>query len=140
MEQLLSNSFVEIHDSTLLGAFLVGRAIEVRLRPAYLHHRGSGWTQDVDLVIDEGAIESLPANLPCDLADGSLAVGEMTWQNEIPLDLDYVGPVTFSAQTSSSEWLLVSGSSAKLVRCGTPSWVEDSPFDYNDVGPDLSEN
>jgi hypothetical protein len=66
----LSSSFVELHDSTLSGAFQVGTAIEVPFRPAYVHDRGSGWTQDVELVIEEGILELTPIKLPCDMAEG----------------------------------------------------------------------
>jgi hypothetical protein len=68
----LVNSIVEIHDSELAGTTLIGRDLALRLEPAYVHRsagrpgidRGSGWLQDIDLVISEANVESLPAELP----------------------------------------------------------------------------
>jgi len=133
------NSFVEIHDSTLSAVFHVGKLIEVRLRPAYIHDRGSGWTQNVDLIISDGTIEVAALHLPCDLSDGSLTIGTRVWQNVLPLMLNSVGPAAFEAQTAAGEQIVVVGSSATLVRHGEPCWVEASPFDYNDTSPDCSE-
>jgi hypothetical protein len=136
---MVPTSFVELHDSTLAELCHLGSLIEIRLRPAYVHEPGSGWTQNVDLVISDGWIESAASHLPCDLHDGSLSVGAKTWRNVIPLILDSVGPVEFNAQTATGDQIVVRGSGAEFIRHGEPTWVEATPFDYNDLSPDYSE-
>src|SRR5262245_59103732 len=79
------NSEVEIHDSTLASITPDGHDLVLCLAPAYVHRsagrpgidQGSGWLQDIDLVISEAVVESLPSEFPVDLSDGSFSVGEV---------------------------------------------------------------
>ena len=129
------NSEIELHDSTLDSVEMVDRDLVIRVAPAYVHRSarrpgidpGTGWVQDVDLVVFEAVVESLPSELPCWLADGTLVVGEATWDNTIPLPLAAVGDVFLSAITANSEHLVVRGEGIKAVPRGEPTYVEESP-------------
>jgi hypothetical protein len=89
------NSEVEIHDSTLASITPDGRDLVLCLAPAYVHRsagrpgidQGSGWLQDIDLVISEAVVESSPSGFPVNLSDGSFSDGEVRWDNSIPLPL-----------------------------------------------------
>ena len=130
------NSAVELHDSTLAGIEPFGPDVVVlRFAPAYVHRSegepgvdpGSGWIRDIDLVIIGAAVESRPAELPCGLADGALALGETCWDNVIPMPLAFSGAVSLSAITCGGELLVVRGSGVTVVPRGEPRHVERFP-------------
>ena len=129
------NRMVEIHDSTFAGIEAVGRDVVLHFAPAYVHcsegrpgvDPGSGWLQDVGLVIREATVESLPSRFPCSLSDGCLSVGGAVWENGIPLPLASSGPASFSATTEDSESLVVRGVGVEAVTRGEPRYVEPFP-------------
>jgi hypothetical protein len=129
------NSVLEIHDSALAGVERNGRDMVLRLAPGYLHRSegrpgidpGSGWLQDIDLVIRGAIIASLPSGLPCVLSDGALSVNGEDWDNAIPLPLEVSGAVSLSLTTSSGESLVVRGSGAEVVPRGEPRYIEPFP-------------
>jgi hypothetical protein len=133
------NSGVEIHDSTLAGITPEGRDLVLRLAPAYVHRsagrpgidQGSGWLQDIDLVISEAVVESLPSECPVDLSDGSFAVGEVRWDNLVPLPLAVSGTVSLAAVTCRGELLAVRGTGASAVTRGESRYLEEFPGPIN---------
>ncbi len=114
---------VEIHDSRLVGVSRVGRDLVLHLAPAYVHRSegrpgvdpGTGWLVDLDLMVLEVVVESLPSNYPVNLADGDFRAGERRWDNLIPLPLDVAGAVSLDAIAAESEPLVVRGSGARIV-------------------------
>ncbi|MDG3004808.1 hypothetical protein [Paludisphaera mucosa] len=129
------NTAVELHDSTLAGMTHDGRDLVLRLSPAYVHRStgrpgvdpGSGWLQDVDLVIFEAMVDTLPSEFPVDLSDGSFSVGEVLWDNSIPLPLAVTGAVTLTAVTCGGEFLTVRGTGASTVMHGESRYFEQFP-------------
>ena len=127
------NDAIEFHDSTLSGIAFDGRDLVVRLAPAYVHRSegrpgvdpGSGWLQDVDLIIAEAVVESSPSDVPVELCDGSLSVGEALWDNLLPLPLAASGATSLDVSTGRSERLAVRGAGAALVARGEPRFLED---------------
>jgi hypothetical protein len=63
---------IELHDSDVTLIVLDNGAATVKLRPAYVHRDGKGWSQGADIVIRESTIESTQVEFPATLADGSL--------------------------------------------------------------------
>jgi hypothetical protein len=129
------NRSVELHDSTIAAVEMHGTDAVVRFAPAYVHRSagspgvdpGSGWLQDLDLIVCEATIVSRPSNLPCDISDGSLAVGEVLWDNSIPLPIAGAGPVSLSAVTTAGASLLIQGSRAEVVLRGEARYLEKFP-------------
>lgn len=129
------NWSVEIHDSRVARITPKGKNLVISLGSAYLHcsagrpgiDPGSGWLQEIDLVISGAVIEALPSELPVDLCDGSFAVGEARWENSIPLPLAVSGAVSFAAETARGELLTVRGIGATAVRHGEPRYLDDFP-------------
>ena len=127
------NSIIEIHDSTLTSVTAVGRALVISFGPAYVHQSagrpgrddGSGWLQDLDLVIADAVVESLPLELPAGFSDGMFSVGGRLEENVIPLPLAVSGEVLFSALTDCVERLVVRGSGASIVPRGGLRFVEE---------------
>ena len=134
------NSQVEIHDSTLAGLTPVGRDLILRLAPAYVHRStgrpginpGSGWLQDLDLVVSEAVVESSPSGFPSDLSDGSFSVGEVRWDNTIPLPLAVSGVVSLTAMTVRGERLVIRGTGASVVTRGELRYLEEFPGSTGD--------
>ncbi len=129
------NSEVEIHDSTLARITPDGRDLVLCLAPAYVHRsagrpgidQGSGWLQDIDLVIFEAVVESSPSDLPAGLSEGSFTDGEIRWDNSIPLPLDVRGSVSLTAVTCRGEILAVRGTGASAATRGEAKYVEEFP-------------
>ena len=129
------NSEVEIHDSTLASITPDGRDLVLCLAPAYVHRsagrpgidQGSGWLQDIDLVISEAVVESSPSDFPVDLSEGSFTDGEVRWDNSIPLPLAVWGAVSLTVMTCRGEILAVRGTGASVVTRGDARYVEEFP-------------
>jgi len=51
---------IELHDSRLASVVVEGGVATVRLRPAYVHRDGEGWSQDADLIIGEAKLDGGP--------------------------------------------------------------------------------
>ena len=122
------NDLLELHDSTLASIDTVDGDVVVRLAPGYVHHSGSGWLQDIDFIIRDGIVRSLPLLMPCWLADGSLTIDGTHWDNVIPLPLTASDALTFSAVTENSENLLIVGNGAVTVSHGELRFVELLPW------------
>ena len=56
--------------------------------------------------------------LPCDLSGGSFSVGEVHWDNSIPLPLAVSGEVALTVVTDRGETLVVRGTGASVVTRG----------------------
>lgn len=129
------NSVVEIHDSTLAGITPDGRNLVLRLEPGYVHRsegrpgidQGSGWLQDIDLIVSEAVAESLPVQLPSVLSDGAFSIGEVRWDNTIPLPLTASGLIRLTVVTDRGELLIIRGTAASIVVRGELRYVEEYP-------------
>lgn len=129
------NACIELHDSRMHGVVAPGGSVVVQFRPAYVHRSegrpgidpGTGWVQDFDLVVSEAVLVSTFTELPRDLWDGSLSVGDEVFENEIPLPLDLRGAVRFSAEGSNGERLAIQGARATAEPVGEARYVEEFP-------------
>ena len=127
------NRQIELHDSTLESIVRMGPDLLLRLRPAYVHRSegrpgidpGSGWLQDIDLILREGVAEALPSEFPFDLESGSFEAGEDRWENSIPLPLSTSATARLAAVTTRGARLEVRGAGASAVRRGEPRYVEE---------------
>ncbi len=135
----MTEEAIELHDSTLTEVTTDGRDVVLRLRPGYVHRWstdlkedvGSGWTQDLDLVIQGATVWPrwpTPEELPSWLAGGSLRVGLSRWENLIPLAIVGVGPVEFRVEGSGGLRLMVRGIGIQITARGEASYVEPSPW------------
>ena len=140
------NRMVELHDSTLAGITPDGPDLILSLAPAYVHRsagrpgidRGSGWLQDIDLVISGAVVESLPTEFPVNLSDGSFSVGEVRFDNAIPLPLAVTGAVSLVAVTFGGELLAVHGTGARAVMRGELGYLEEFPGSDDDGPRDVT--
>ncbi len=134
------NRIIEIHDSKLAGITAKDRDVVLHLEPAYVHQsegepgvaKGTGWVQDIDIVISDATVESSISEIPVDLWDGSFSVGDDCRENIIPLPLAVSDAVTLVFITIRDERLVVRGTGALTVPRGDLRYVEEYPEASND--------
>ena len=127
------NSAIELHDSTLASVDGENGRIEVSLKPAYLHKSagvpgvdpGTGWVQDIVLVIEGGGIEGQAPEMPCDLSDGDLIVDERTLANVLTLPLDQSGKIILKLQVMWDGLIVIHGTRIVATLAGEPRYIED---------------
>lgn len=130
-----TSAIIELHDSRVVGITPSSGSVIVRFRPAYVHRSegragfdpGSGWVQDIDLVVSEAVLESSFTEMPGELDDGSLSVDNEVFENAIPFPLDVRGAVRFSAVSLNGERLVIQGTGATTVPVGEARYVEQFP-------------
>lgn len=116
---------IELHDSRVSTIAVEGGIATVRLRPAYIHRDGKGWSQDADIVIRESVVEAPQAEFPATIADGSLRTGPCPYHNLLYLPLVAAGPVSLELELFSGSVIKVRGNSVKIVIVSTPVFLED---------------
>jgi hypothetical protein len=125
------NRAIELHDSELSSASLVGTSALLSFARVYLHESagrpgvdaGSGWYQPAIFRI--AAATLAPAvQLPSRLADGTLRTGNAVHNNVIPAGEVGPGPIELSLVLSAGETLVVRGDTLSIELQGQPSAVE----------------
>jgi hypothetical protein len=127
------NISIELHDSCVSDVARGSGTVTVRFAPAYVHKSegcpgvdpGTGWIQDAALVVDEGALRGTIPDLPCDISDGELKVGDQLHPNAIPLPLDTVEALELKILFVSGDAVVISGRGARLELLGESKYVED---------------
>jgi hypothetical protein len=127
------NSMIELHDSEVAGITQSGSSIVVLFRPAYVHHSegrpaidpGTGWLQDLDLIVSEADLISGFSEMPRTVLEGSMSVDDEVFSNVIPLPLDVRGAVRFSAESWNEERLIIQGTRATIVPKGEARYLEE---------------
>jgi len=118
------NRAIEIHDSVLDALSLDNGDAVLHFSHLYIHETegvpgidaGTGWSQEGKLTISGGVIEGSFSELPRDLWDAYLAIGETISENMIPVPLDYKGKIELRLEgwAQVSEIISISGKGAKL--------------------------
>ena len=93
----LPNS-IELHDSLISDIELIEQDCVVRLRPAYVHQDGKGWSQDIDLVFLDAQINQQCPSLPARIADGSMKTPAGPYHNLLALPLTELGTIVFTLE------------------------------------------
>jgi hypothetical protein len=116
---------IELHDSRVSSIDLEGAMATVRLRPAYVHRDGKGWSQDADIIIRESTVDESPKEFPATIADGTLHTGQGQFPNLLYLPLAAHGPVSLELEFFSGEVSTIRGTSVEVVLISAPVFVED---------------
>jgi hypothetical protein len=115
---------IELHDSVLSDIERIERDYILRLRPAYVHREGKGWTQDIDLILlDAGVLSHSPA-LPARIADGSLRTPIGPYHNLLTLPLTELGAVVLTLEFFDESVLEVASEGVHAVLQGPLTFVE----------------
>lgn len=134
MKNPSENSAIELHDSVLAYVNQGGGRIEIGLGPAYIHKSvgvpgidaGTGWVQNATIVLNGASVEGQIPDIPCDLSDGTLVIGEATSRNELPVPLDQRGQIALTLEPMRGGRLVFRGEQIAITLLGEPKYVE--PF------------
>jgi hypothetical protein len=116
---------IELHDSRVSSIDLEGGMATVRLRPAYVHRYGKGWSQDADIIIRDSTVEGNQTEFPATIADGTIRTGEGQFPNLLYLPLAAHGSVSLELEFFSGEVSTIRGTSVEVVLVSAPVFVED---------------
>ena len=128
-----TNSIIELHDSSVDGIESSGSSSVIRFRPAYIHRSagrpgfdpGTGWVQDVDILLENVSSRVGFPEFPCDLSDGSYVIDGVLFENEIPFPVDATGVIRVSFETQSGENLVINATRITLNPVGDATYVEE---------------
>src|SRR5919197_1583383 len=106
-------SWIEFHDSELISAARSDLEVSILL-DAYVHRwddgdprRGTGWMQQVRLIVGR-AVGSLPTlAAPAQIADGQIRIGPVSYGNLVPMPIQSQERVRIKIQQVSEEILEV---------------------------------
>jgi len=126
------NAGIELHDSTLASVTSADGTVVILLSPAYVHHSegrpgtdaGSGWLQDATFTIREAGEIPSPAELPLEIADGFLRIGESIHDNLLPAGGRFEGAIELSLTLTNSETVVFRGTSIEIRMQGDAKWLE----------------
>lgn len=129
------NAGLELHDSTLASVTSANGAVVILLSPAYIHRSegqpgidaGSGWLQDATLTIPGSGDFASPAELPIDISDGFLRIGESVHNNMLPAGGHFVGAIELSLTLANSETVVFRGTGIEIQMQGDAKWLEHVP-------------
>lgn len=127
----MPNLALEFHDSTFAAVEQNGSNLVLLFSAAYIHQSegepgveaGSGWAQEVRFHISHAFVSGEILDLPCDLRDGFVSVGDRAFQNLIPVPIHYEGRIDIELEERSK--LRITGTSLRVELCGEPKYVEE---------------
>jgi hypothetical protein len=133
MSERPENRAIELHDSVLAYVAKKSGPVEIGLMPAYVHSStgvpgvdsGTGWVQNITVVVEAGTIEGQLPEMPCDLSGGTLAVAERVSNNVLALPLDLSGSIELKLEVMWGGQILVRGTRILTILKGEPEYVED---------------
>jgi hypothetical protein len=120
---------IELHDSKVLWWRAEGVDLRIRL-DAYVHissgepgfDAGTGWSQEVEVVVREASVAAVPAETFLWITEGSVDF-EGSAQCSLRLPFEGRGPVRLQ-WTGAEGRLIVSGCGLSVIPLGEPVFVE----------------
>jgi hypothetical protein len=128
------NAAIELHDSVVAEISRLDGAVEIALRPAYVHQSagrpgvddGIGLVQNFVIAVEEGSVTGDVGKLPSDILDGEFDDGRQAFQNMIALPCDVAGSVTLTLFLSpDNRKLVILGKRIAIRLDGQASYVEE---------------
>ncbi len=120
---------VALHDSKVLAVIREGRGLRIRLA-AYVHvsvglpgiDAGTGWAQELDLVLGEASLTAAPAEGTLWISEGQVAI-DGTPLRLLPLELRRAGRVRMELAGAEGR-LFAEAASISIATRGDPEFVE----------------
>jgi hypothetical protein len=127
------NSSIEIHDSVIDSVTKENGKATLYSSAVYIHKSlvkpgsdpGTGWVQKAKLTIADAVVKSTFTTFPGEVLAEYLKLGDETFDNEIPLPLNFNGDTELRLETWNDQVILVFGSGAELELIGEPTYVEE---------------
>ena len=128
------SSALELHDTTVGRLAMEDGRVILHLESAYIHKSegipgvdaGSGWSQPLDIVFEEGSLIGSIPELPEDISSGRLQIGEEILRNMIPLPFSYKGKTLMTINFVWGE-VVIKGSGVSISEVSEASYVENFP-------------
>ncbi len=125
----MANAVIELHDSRVVRVHAIGSDVVLDV-DAYVHvsegepgvDEGTGWKRTVTVTIRNGSIRRTIEN-DLLISDGQLRVGEKTFDNMLPLDLDVAGDVSIEL-VGAEGTLSITGNGISVTPHGEATYVE----------------
>lgn len=125
---------LEFHDSELQAVLPEGDALHVILT-GYIHQwglaaegwAGTGWTQQVRIVVDDASLLTQISELPADLSTGWIRSPGGAAPGLIQLPFQKEGAIVLYLQAFTGETAIVQGSRLSVAAEGEPKFVERLP-------------
>lgn len=118
---------VELHDSELSGIEEKGEAIHLFFSPAYIHHDGKGWTQEVEVIVHKATMNGENITFPVTVDDGFMRTQLGPYHNLLNIPFAADGPVELELELMSGEVLTIKGNGVEHEFKGEPVFVEEYP-------------
>lgn len=118
---------IELHDSKLSSIERHGETVHVYLNPAYIHRNGKGWTQDVEIIINEETVDNGEVDLPSTLDDGHMETKLGPYHNLLNIPFATAGPVTLELELISGKVIKIKGNGISHKFKDELAYVEEFP-------------
>lgn len=119
---------IELHDSELSRIELDGEAIHIFLFPAYIHRDGKGWTQEVEIIVNDAKMDGGEVDYPVTLDDGHMQTQLGPYHNLLNIPFAVEGPVKLELELMSGEVIKIKGNGVSHEFKGEPVFVEEFPI------------
>jgi hypothetical protein len=125
---------VELHDTKVLSCRQEGGSLLMRL-DAYVHQstgepgvdQGTGWSQQVDLIVANVTVAALPAKPDSvSISEGTLSIDGQSL-SLLPLPLKKAGRICLRLLGDDGSELVVDGTAVQLSPAGDPTFIERVP-------------
>jgi hypothetical protein len=134
-DDAFTNAAIEFHDSTVAAADSDGATLTIVLSPAYIHRSagapgadsGTGWSQDVVMVLYDCQMASEFPGLPLVLYDGLATIGDQTYAGAVPLPLSDAGPVCMDLSFENGAHVRLSAAKIRVDAIGDATYLEEFP-------------
>ena len=125
---------LEFHDSRIDQISLAGGVATIHFPHAYIHRSsgtpgkdpGTGWSQEVQLVLDSATHSGAMPSLPNTISDGYLEVGGIRHEL-VPLPFSRRGAATLALVFTDGTRLEVSGERPAIELIGVAKFLENYP-------------
>jgi hypothetical protein len=127
------NVAIEMHDSKCLAIEFDEAGLGSVLLDAYVHRThgdpgiapGDGGVQRIRITVEAMAVEGNVGDLPADVYEGSLTIGNSIQDNMVPFPMEYSSPVCLRMMLSDDARVVtVSGKAAAIRSEGEFEYVE----------------
>jgi hypothetical protein len=128
--------WLEFHDSILIGFDAEEPQVQLLL-DGYVHRwerldegwSGTGWMQNVRIVVSNAVGPSAVPPLPVDISDGQLHVGTVCHDNLVRLPLEASGAIRIWIQLTIADIVEFTGSAVRFEATAAGRYIEELEAD-----------
>ncbi|GAB1265688.1 hypothetical protein [Aurantivibrio infirmus] len=115
---------IELHDSEISRIESIDGNVHIDFKPAYIHKDGSGWLQDIEVVIYKATLSNLENNFPIKVYDGRLKTELGPYHNLLEIPFSTEGKVEFEIETEDDSVIKINGTGVEHYFTNEPIFLE----------------